>query len=103
MNILVIEDEITAALAKAENRDRKPRRARLLYAADGKTVEVEEAVAPGALPQAVMKSIEKAYPGGKIVKAEDLFKDGQKLFEIVIQANGKKQEVTIDPSGKIVK
>jgi|GEM_PF-469747 len=74
----------------------------LLYAADGKVVEVEEAVAPGALPAAVLKALEKAYPGYQILKAEDLLKDGQKLFELQIQVNGKKTGVTIDPSGKII-
>jgi uncharacterized membrane protein YkoI len=74
----------------------------LLYAADGKVVEVEEAVAPGALPAAVLKALGKAYPGYKILKAEDLVKDGQKLFELQIQVNGKKTGVTIDPSGKII-
>jgi uncharacterized membrane protein YkoI len=74
----------------------------LLYTADGKVVEVEEAVAPGALPPAVLKALDKAYPGYKILKAEDLLKDGQKLFELEIQVNGKKTGVTIDPSGKII-
>jgi hypothetical protein len=75
----------------------------LLYTADGKAVEVEEAVAPGALPAAVTKALDKAYPGCKILKAEDMLKDGQKLFELVIQVKGKKQDVTIDPDGKILR
>jgi uncharacterized membrane protein YkoI len=74
----------------------------LLYAADGKVVEVEEAVAPGALPAAVLKALDKAYPGYKIVKAEELTKDGQKLFELQIQVKGKTVGVTLDPTGKIV-
>ena len=74
----------------------------LLYAADGKAVEIEEAVAPGALPAVVLKALEKAYPGCKIVKAEDLVKAGQKLFELAIQVGGKTKSVTVDPSGKIV-
>lgn len=74
----------------------------LLYTAEGKAVEIEEAVAPGALPAAVLKALDKAYPGCKIVKAEDLVKDGQKLFELQIQAGGKTKSVTIDPGGKII-
>ena len=74
----------------------------LLYAADGKAVEVEEAIAPGVLPAAVVKALDKAYPGYKILKAEDLFKDGQKLFELQIQVKDKKIGVTIDPNGKII-
>jgi len=74
----------------------------LLYTADGKAVEIEEAVTPGALPAAVTQALAKAYPGYKILKAEDMTKDGQKLFELQIQVKDKKIGVTIDPSGKIV-
>jgi uncharacterized membrane protein YkoI len=74
----------------------------LLYTADGKAVEVEEAIVPGALPAAVVKALDKAYPGYKILKAEDMLKDGQKLFELEIQVNGKKMGVTLDPTGKII-
>jgi hypothetical protein len=74
----------------------------LLYTADGKAVEVEEAIVPGALPAAVIKALDKAYPGYKILKAEDMLKDGKKLFELAIQVNGKKIGVTIDPTGKII-
>jgi hypothetical protein len=74
----------------------------LLYTADGKAVEVEEAIVPGALPAAVLKALDKAYPGYKILKAEDMLKDGQKLFELQIQVKDKKMGVTIDPSGKII-
>ena len=74
----------------------------LLYTADGKAVEVEEAIAPGALPAAVVKTLAKAYPGYKILKAEDMLKDGQKLFELQIQVADKKMGVTLDPTGKII-
>lgn len=74
----------------------------LLYTADGKAVEVEEAVAPGALPAAVVKALDKAYPGCKILKAEDMLKDGQKLFELEIEVKGQKKGVTLDPTGKII-
>ncbi len=74
----------------------------LLYTADGKTVEVEESVAPGALPAAVFKALDKAYPGYKILKAEDLLKDGKTLIELQIRVKDKTTEVTLDPSGKII-
>jgi uncharacterized membrane protein YkoI len=74
----------------------------LLYAADGKVAEIEEALAPGALPAAVLQTLAKAYPGYKILKAEDLLKDGKKFFELQLQVKDKKVGVTIDPSGKIV-
>lgn len=73
----------------------------LLYTADGKAVEVEEAIFPGALPPAVLQALAKAYPNYKILKAEDLVKGDQKFFELQIQVKGKKIGVTINPSGKI--
>jgi len=74
----------------------------LLYSADGKAVEVEEVIVPGALPPAVLHALAKAYPGYEILKAEDLVKGGQKYFELQIQVKDKKIGVTIDPSGKII-
>jgi hypothetical protein len=74
----------------------------LLYTADGKVVEVEEAVTPGALPIAVTRALAEAYPGYEILKAEELLKDGQEFFELQIQVEDKKIGVTIDPSGKII-
>ena len=74
----------------------------LLYTADGKAVEIEEAVAPESLPAAVQQSLAKNFPGLKIIKAEAMTKGGQKLFELQIQVNDKKKSVTIDPAGKII-
>jgi uncharacterized membrane protein YkoI len=74
----------------------------LLYTADGKAAEIEEAVLPESLPPAVQQALAKAYPGFKILKAEALTKGDQKLFELKIQVQDKKKGVTIDPSGKII-
>jgi hypothetical protein len=74
----------------------------LLYTGDGKTVEIEEGLAPGALPAAVTQALAKAYPGCKVLKAEDLLKDGKKLFELQILVKDKKIGVTMDPFGKII-
>ncbi len=74
----------------------------LLYTADGKAAEIEEAILPERLPAAVQQALAKAYPGSKILKAEALTKGDQKLFELKIQVQDKKKGVTIDPSGKII-
>jgi hypothetical protein len=74
----------------------------LLYTADGKAVEIEEAILPESLPAAVQQALARAYPGSKILKAEALTKGDQKLFELRIQLKDKKKGVTIDPSGKII-
>jgi DNA-binding beta-propeller fold protein YncE len=74
----------------------------LLYTADGKAVEVEESVAAGALPAAVRQALKKAYPAHKLLKAEELTKDGQRLYELQIRHKGKSLEVTVDPGGKLI-
>lgn len=75
----------------------------LLYTADGKAVEIEEAISPESLPVAVQQTLAREFPGYKALKAEDMTKNGQKLFELQIQVNGKKKGVTIDPAGKIIR
>jgi hypothetical protein len=74
----------------------------LLYTADGKAAEIEEAMAPADLPAAVRQTLDKEYPGAKILKAEKMTKGDQKLFELQIQLKDKKKGVMIDPNGKII-
>lgn len=74
----------------------------LLYTRDGRAVEVEEAIVPGALPPAVLQAFAKAYPGYRILKAEDLVKGGQRYFELQIRVKDKKIGMTVDPSGKVI-
>lgn len=74
----------------------------LLYTADGKAAEIEEAIAASDLPAAVQQTLAREYPGAKVLKAEKMTKGNQKLFELQIQVKDKKMGVTIDPNGKIV-
>jgi len=74
----------------------------LLYAADGKVLEIEETTAPENLPEPVKATLAKSYPGAKVLKAEILTKDGTQNFELSLQDKDKKFSVTIDPAGKIV-
>jgi len=74
----------------------------LLYTADGKAAEIEETIAPEALPAAVRQTLAGEFPGGKVLKAEEMTKDGRKLYELRIQLKDKKKGVTIDPAGKII-
>jgi hypothetical protein len=74
----------------------------LLYTADGKAAEIEEAIAASDLPAVVQQTLAKEYPGAKILKAERLTKGDQKLFELRIQFKDKKMGVTIDPNGNII-
>jgi uncharacterized membrane protein YkoI len=74
----------------------------ILYAVDGKAAEIEETLDPATLPEVVAQTLSKKFPGAKVLKAEALTKDGQKSFEVQIRLQGKKKEVVIDASGKIV-
>ncbi len=74
----------------------------LLYTADGKAAEIEEAIAASDLPVAVQQTLAKEYPGAKVLKAEKMTKGDHKLFELRIQVKDKKIGVTIDTNGKIV-
>lgn len=74
----------------------------LLYAADGKVIEVEEAIKPGAMPSVVLKGLAKAFPGYGILSAEDVMKESRELFELVILVKGIKTAVTMTPEGTIL-
>ncbi len=74
----------------------------LIYMADGKVTEFEEAITAADLPAAVQQTLAKEFPGYKVITAETLTKGGIKQFELQIQVGEKKVGVTIDPSGKII-
>jgi hypothetical protein len=73
----------------------------LLYAPDGKVIEIEEAIAVADLPAAVKATLAKDYPGYEVAKAETLIKGAVKQYELTLKP--KMLGVTIDPAGKIVK
>jgi hypothetical protein len=74
----------------------------LIYAADGKVIEMEITTVPENLPEPVKATLAKDYPGAKVLKAEILTKGDVKQFELSLQLKDKKTGVTIDPTGKIV-
>jgi len=74
----------------------------LLYTADGKAAEIEEAIASSDLPAAVQQTLAKEFPGAIVLKAEKMAKGDQKLFELQIQIKDKKIGVMLDPKGKII-
>ncbi len=96
------EKEGGKLLYEVESMDGKQRRD-LLYASDGTAVEVEEQIAPDALPAAVRTALEKEYPKCSIRKAETTTKNNATSYEMVIEHAKKEYEVVVDPSGKIVK
>ena len=95
------ETERGVTYYEVESLDGKMQR-NLIYSAEGKVTEIEEAVSPADLPAAVQQALAKEFPGYKILTAETLIKGAVKQFELQIQVKDKKIGVTIDPSGKII-
>ena len=74
----------------------------LLYSADGKVLETEEAIPNAQIPKTVVDAVAAKYPKAPIVSAEKLTKTGESMiYELVIKVAGKNKEVQVDPSGKI--
>jgi hypothetical protein len=73
----------------------------LLYAADGKVMEIEESVTMKELPEPVAKTYAKESSGATASKIEKVTKGKKVTYEF---AMGKgKSELVIDPSGKVLK
>ena len=72
-----------------------------LLDANGNLIEVEDELAPDALPAAVRAAFEKQ---GKILKAESVSKGPTVTYEGTVDKNGKKSAVgPVDANGKKVK
>jgi hypothetical protein len=71
------------------------------FDADGKVLEVEEAVTMDSLPAAVKAGIEKGAGSNKIRKVESITKDGKIVgYEAaLLSAAGKHSEVQVGPEG----
>lgn len=71
----------------------------LLFDSAGTLVEVEEEVAPAALPAAVQSSL-SAH--GKVLKVESVTKGSTVTYEAQVEKNGKKSEVVVDANGNAI-
>jgi len=70
----------------------------LLIDSSGAIVEVEEEIALEAAPAAVRDAAERR---GKVLKIEQVTRDGVTSYEVEVQSKtGKKSEVTFDAQGK---
>jgi uncharacterized membrane protein YkoI len=65
----------------------------LLFDSAGTLLEVEEEIAPAALPAAVQSSLSTH---GKILKVESVTKGSTVTYEAQVEKNGKKSEVIVD-------
>jgi uncharacterized membrane protein YkoI len=69
---------------------------------DGAIVETEEIVSADALPAAVLKTVQKEHPGGKVGKVERITAaDGAVSYEVVVTSGGRSQELTLSAAGVI--
>ncbi len=77
----------------------------VLFDADGKMLQIEETLDVKALPEPLIQAISKAYPNATIEDAEKVTKpDGTfSVYEVEIKNEGKKIELELDASGKILK
>lgn len=71
----------------------------LLFDSAGTLVEVEEDVAPAALPAAVQSSLNAR---GKVLKVESVTKGSTVTYEAQMEKNGKKSEVVVDATGNAI-
>ncbi len=71
----------------------------LLFDSAGTLIEVEEEVAPAALPAAVQSSLSTH---GKVLKGEAVTKGSTVTYEAQVEKNGKKSEVVVDAKGNAI-
>ena len=69
---------------------------------EGKGGHEGASVAVADLPKPVLDAVATAQPGGKIVKADKETRNGVDIYEVDVTNNGKKVEVKVDASGKLL-
>ena len=70
--------------------------------ADDDDADDEVEVAVDQLPQAVKDAVAQAVPGGTIVEAEMETEDGQSVYDIQVEANGKEFDVEVAEDGTVL-
>ncbi len=75
------------------------------YAANGTLLKTEEAIKPDALPAAISKALRKAHPHATLEDVEKLMEPDDKVngYEVKIRDGQKVWEVRLDAAGKILK
>ena len=67
---------------------------------DGEDDEIDVAVED--IPDNIKAAVEEAVPGATITEAEIETEDGQAVFEVTVEKDGKEIEVEVTPSGEVV-
>jgi hypothetical protein len=74
----------------------------ILYLADGTAAEIEEVVAPGALPAPVKTAVGNEFAKAKIEKAEKVTKGTDVSYEVHVRLGSKKGSIVLSPSGTLL-
>lgn len=75
----------------------------LLYTRDGQVSEIEEAMEPASLPEAVKATLKTKYPGYTVKKAEKTTHGTVTDLEVLIEMGKKRHEVVFDENGTVKK
>jgi hypothetical protein len=75
----------------------------VMFHPDGTTISVEETIAFGSAPEPVQRVVKERYPGGEIVRAEKITREGTVSYEFGIRHGRKNVEIILDPGGNEVK
>jgi hypothetical protein len=94
------EEENGQIIYEIESKDGRQFRD-LLYAADGKVLEVEEVVNFDQLPAAVQQAIKAKYPKAKIEKAGKAVKGSVVNFEVKLESGEEDVTMVLEADGKI--
>lgn len=75
----------------------------LKYNAQGTLLEKEEKMDAHALPEGVRGTLDKDFAGYTVKEAEQVERLGVITYEVVVQEGKAKYELTLEPSGKLIK
>jgi hypothetical protein len=74
----------------------------LVLKPDGTILAIEKEIKEKDLPAAVAAAVKAKYPKAKVTKTEELTKGTTIQYEVVVEEGGKKVEVVLEKTGKIV-
>lgn len=71
----------------------------LLVSSSGEVLEIEQEVEWNAVPPAARAALARKASGGKIVKVEEVTRNGRVIYEASIRRQGKTEEAAVTASG----
>lgn len=92
------EEKDGAMVYEVETQTRGGRRD-LLVSSSGEVLEIEQEVEWNAVPAAARAALARKATGGKIVKVEEVTRNGRVIYEASIRRQGKTEEAAVTASG----